>query len=86
MSHSHNNNRPAVTVRLGSPSEGNCLVTNVVYAATVETLDALDEAVEEQSYTGLVESWKPSFYQHRSSFTHRTGRQTSLSNHIWKLS
>ena len=85
MSHSHNNNRPAVTVRLGSPIEGNCLVTNVVYAATVETLDALDEAVEEQSYTGLVESWKPSFYQHRSSFTHRTGRQTSLSNHIWKL-
>ena len=38
------------------PMYGNCLVTSVVYAATVETLDALDEAVGEQSYTGLVES------------------------------
>ena len=65
--------------------DGNCLVTNVVYSATVETLDVLDEAVGEQSYTGLAENWKKRFYQHRSSFNHRDGRQTSLSNHIWKL-
>ena len=50
------------------PMDGNCLVTNVVYTATVETLDVLDEAVDEQSYTGLAEKWKARFYQHRSSF------------------
>ena len=33
------------------PRDGNCLVTNVVYSATVKTLDVLDEAVDEQSYT-----------------------------------
>ena len=65
--------------------DGNCLVTNVVYAATVETLDVMDEAVEEKSYTGLAETWKARFYQHRSSFNHRHVNQTSLSNHIWKL-
>lgn len=67
------------------PMNGNCLVTNVVYSATVETLDVLDEPTEEQSYTGLAESWKARLYQHRSSFNHRHVNQTSLSNHIWKL-
>lgn len=31
------------------PMDGNCLVTNVVYTATVETLDVMDEATEEQN-------------------------------------
>ena len=40
---------------------------------------------EEDETKLILESWKACFYQHRSSFTHRTGKQTSLSNHIWKL-
>ena len=56
--------------------DGNCLVTNVVYSAKVETLDVLDEAVEEQSYTGLAENWKSRLYQHWSSYL-----QTRLSTH-----
>ena len=37
---------------------GNYLVASDVYFANVETLVVLDEATEEQSYTGLAESWK----------------------------
>ena len=61
------------------PLEGNCIIQNIVYMATVET------ETNTSSYVGMTgNSFKTRYYNHIKSFKNRC-YETELSKHIWKL-
>ena len=63
------------------PLEGNCLIKNIVYMATVET------ETNSSSYVGMTgNSIKTRYYNHIKSFKNkRYKNETELSKYIWKL-
>ena len=65
------------------PMAGNCLISSVVYQATVTTEDNRPA----QTYVGLTEnSFKARFANHKSSFNNPDKRlSTELSKHVWCL-
>ena len=70
------------------PMAGKCLLSNVIYQATVTR----DDTGQVETYTGLTSTtWKERRGVHNSSFKHRakpdakSSNSTELSKHIWKL-
>ena len=65
------------------PMAGNCLISSVVYQATVTTEDNRPA----QTYVGLTEnSFKARFANHKSSFNNPDKTlSTELSKHVWCL-
>ena len=63
------------------PLDGECLVNEVVYQATVETQDT------KETYIGLTANqFKARYRNHQMSFRHEKRRnETELSKHLWKL-
>ena len=63
------------------PLDGECLVSEVVYQATVKTQDA------QETYIGLTANqFKARYRNHQMSFRHVKRRnETELSKHLWKL-
>ena len=63
------------------PLEGNCLIKNIVYMATVET------ETNSSSYVGMTgNSFKTRYYNHFKSFKNKRNKnETELSKYIWKL-
>ena len=61
--------------------EGNCLIKNILYMATVET------ETNTSSYIGMTgNSFKTRYYNHIKSFKNkRYKNETELSKYIWKL-
>ena len=66
------------------PVNQNCLVTNVIYEATI---NANLPNYQEKKYIRLCESkFKKRFANHKSSFNHeRYKNSTSLSVELWKI-
>ena len=68
---------------------GQCRQANVVYGATVKTLDILGEPVEEsaETYTGTAYPvWKTRLYRHNTTFHNPALRtDTALADYIWDL-
>ena len=66
------------------PLDGNCLLTNLVYQATV-TPD--NNQAPEETYIGMTgDTFKNRYGNHKKSFNHREySSETSLSKHIWRL-
>ena len=64
------------------PLDGQCLVSGVVYRATVE-----DNNNNSSTYTGLTSNtFKKRYYAHRSTFENEDHENpTTLSSHIWDL-
>ena len=64
-----------------SPLDGECLVSEVVYQATVKTPAA------QETYSGLTANqFKARYRNHQMSFRHVKRRnETELSKHLWKL-
>ena len=62
------------------PLEGNCLIKNIVYMATVET------ETNTSSYVGMTgNNFKTRYYNHIKSFKNkRYKNETELSRYIWK--
>ena len=62
------------------PLEGNCLIKNIVYMATVES------ETNSSSYVGMTgNSFKTRYYNHIKSFKNkRYKNETELSKYIWK--
>ena len=71
------------------PMDGQCRQANVVYGATVETLDILGEPVEDsaETYTGIsYPVWKIRLYRHNTTFNNPALRSDSaLADYIWDL-
>ena len=65
----------------GCPLDGECIVNNVIYEATVTTNDTV------RSYVGSTGcQFKKRWYKHRSDFSNRKQRlSTELPKHIWNL-
>ena len=65
------------------PLEGNCLISSVIYQATVTRKDNL----RDETYIGLTENtFKTRFNGHSSSFNNEDKRNaTTLSEYVWKL-
>ena len=63
------------------PLDGECLVNEVVYQATVETKDT------KETYISLTANqFKARYRNHQMSFRHEKRRnETELSKHLWKL-
>ena len=63
------------------PLEGNCLVMNIVYIATVRI------ETNTSSYVGMTgNNFKTRYYNHLQSFKNkRYKNETELSKYIWKL-
>ena len=63
------------------PLDGECLVNEVVYQATVKTKDT------KETYIGLTSNqFKARYRNHQMSFRHEKRRnETELSKHLWKL-
>ena len=63
------------------PLDGECLVSEVVYQATVNTQDT------RETYIGLTANqFKARYRNHQMSFRHEKRRnETELSKHLWKL-
>ena len=63
------------------PLEGECLVSDVVYQATVKTKDA------QETYIGLTSNhFKARYRNHQTSFRHaKRKNETELSKHVWRL-
>ena len=63
------------------PLNGECLVSEVVYQATVTTRD------EKETYIGLTATqFKARYRNHLMSFRHEKRRnETELSKHLWQL-
>ena len=69
------------------PLDGNCLATNIVYKATVESKnsESSDTSTVKQ-YFGLATNFKERYNNHMSSFRQREySTKTDLSSHIWML-
>ena len=68
---------------------GQCRQANVVYGATVKTLDILGEPVEDsaETYTGIsYPVWKIRMYRHHTTFNNPDYRsETALADYIWDL-
>ena len=64
------------------PLDGKCLVSGVVYKATV-----VDTDNNTSTYTGLTSNtFKKRFYAHRSTFENENHENpTALSSHVWNL-
>ena len=71
------------------PMSGQCRQANVIYGATVKTLDILGEAVEDsaETYTGIsYPVWKIRMYRHHTTFNNPAYRsETALADYIWDL-
>jgi hypothetical protein len=65
------------------PLNGNCLINNIIYQATVTRQDS----GEDNTYIGLTEnSFKTRYTNHTSTFRHNKYRNsTELSKYIWSL-
>ena len=68
---------------------GQCRQANVVYGASVKTIDVLGEPVEEseETYTGIsYPVWKIRMYRHNTTFNNPAYRsETALADYIWDL-
>ena len=68
---------------------GQCRQANVLYGATVKTLDILGEPVEDsaETYTGIsYPVWKIRMYRHHTTFNNPDYRsETALADYIWDL-
>ena len=66
------------------PLDGNCLLRNIVYKATVTPID---NPTDEETYIGMTgDTFKNRYGNHKKSFSHRKYEtETSLSKHIWTL-
>ena len=64
------------------PLDGNCLLEEVIYKATV-----VDQDGASSTYTGLTaNSFKQRYNKHNSDFRNRSGEHaTTLATHIWSL-
>ena len=63
------------------PFNGNCLIENVVYKATVNSQEGLKEYIGQ-----TMNSFKTRFSNHKSSFNNwHKKKATTLSSYIWKL-
>ena len=60
---------------------GMCDIDNVVYKCTVTRAD--NGQVE--TYTGGAKNFKVRHRGHKTSLTHRGGKQTTLSSYVWSL-
>ena len=71
------------------PMGGQCRQANVIYGASVKTIDILGEPVEEseQTYTGIsYPVWKTRMYRHHTTFNNPAYRsETALADYIWDL-
>ena len=69
--------------------DGQCRQANVVYGATVKTLDILGEPVDDsaETYTGTAYPvWKIRMYRHNTTFNNPKYRhETALADYIWDL-
>ena len=69
--------------------DGQCRQANVVYGATVETLDILGEPVENsaETYTGIsYPVWKIRHYRHNTTFNNQAYRsETAIADYVWDL-
>ena len=70
------------------PMDGQCLLENTIYQATVTQ----EESGKVETYIGLASTnWKARLAVHKSSFKHKSkpgaksSNSTELSNHIWDL-
>jgi ABC-type Fe3+/spermidine/putrescine transport system ATPase subunit len=84
-----NNNRPQQTqtaecnckVKDNCPLNGRCRTSDVIYQATVQAVGK-----QEETYIGASEKFKARFYNHTSSFKHRSKeKDTELSKYVWSL-
>ena len=66
------------------PLDGNCLLRNIVYKATVTPSD---NQTDEETYIGMTgDTFKNRYGNHKKSFNHRDyAAETALSKHIWYL-
>ena len=83
-------NCPPWRLRQGPcPLAGQCRQTNIVYGASIKTLDVLGEPVEdsEETYTGTsYPIWKIRLYRHNTTFNNPALRhETTLADYIWDL-
>ena len=71
------------------PLAGQCRQANVIYGASIKTLDILGEPVDnsEETYTGISYTiWKTRLYSHNTTFNNPALRhKTSLADYIWDL-
>ena len=69
--------------------DGQCRQANVIYGASIKTLDALGEPVpeSEETYTGTSYTiWKTRWYSHNTTFNNPALRhKTTLADYIWDL-
>ena len=69
------------------PLAGQCQQTNVIYGASIKTLDIMGAPVEEseETYTGTsYPPWKIRWYRHNTTFNNPALRHhTTLADYVW---
>ena len=83
-------NCPAWKQRQGlCPLGGQCRQANVIYGASIKTIDVLGDPVDEseETYTGTsYTAWKTRLYSHNTTFNNPALRhKTTLADYIWDL-
>ena len=81
-------NQPTCNCRTPTscPLDGNCLATDIVYKATVESKNSENSSTSTvKHYIGLATNFKERYANHMMTFRQRKYSNSDLSSHIWML-